>query len=1145
MFLTRRQFLKTTAGTIAAVAIADQALALTALQPVIEVGNPLGEYPDRSWERVYHDQYRYDSSFTYICTPNDTHACRVRAFVRNGVVMRVEQNYDHQTYEDLYGNRGTFAWNPRMCLKGYTFHRRVYGPYRLKGPMLRKAWKQWVDDGCPELSPEVKTKYKFTTRGEDDMLRVSWDTAFTYLAKAQMKIAERYSGESGARRLREQGYPPEMIEAMKGGGVRTFKYRPGMALLGLIGKIGIGRMDSANLSLLDAFIRKVGNDKAVGGRTWSSYTWHGDQNPAHPFWCAVQTSDIDLVDMRFSKLHTSWGKNFVEHKMPEAHWMIECMERGGRLVSIAPEYNPPASKADYWLPVRPGGDGALFLGTLKILIDENLYDADFCKQYTDMPILVRTDSLTYLDPRDVLKDYKLADLSKTYTAKVQAIKDDYRERLGDFMVWDTAKNQSIPMHREQVGYHMLNAGIDPALEGTYRVKLLDGKEVDVMPVFQMYKIHVQDFDLDQTQQITNSPKDLIVRWARDSGTIKPHAIHNGEGVAHWFHCTANGRGAAMIVIITGNVGKFGSGQYTWAGNFKTGIPHGTPWSGAGIGAWGAEDSWNLTLDPNAHGKAVATKYYAYGEEPAYWNHGDRALIVNTPKYGRKVFTGKTHMPTPTKVEWTVNVNILNNSKYHYDMVKNVDPNVECIVVQDLEMTSGVNYADVAFSINSWMEFTYPEVTATCSNPWWQLWKGGIKPLYDTRNDLDCYVGCAQKWTEMTGDKRFVDTWKFVIENKVDIYIQRIQDASATLYGYNAKSLLQSEKGWFVMVRTYPRMPFWEHVNEAKPMWTRTGRFENYRIEPECIEYGENFIVHREDPEGTPYLPNVIVSTNPHLRPDDYGIPITAMHHDDRHVRNTKLPWMEARKHVNPLWEKGYQFYCVTPKTRHRVHSQWSVNDWIQMFESNFGDPYRMDKRTPGVGEHQMHVNPAAAKDRGINDGDYIYVDANPADRPYRGWKPSDPFYKVSRLMIRCKYNPSFPYAVTMMKHAPYVATSKSVKGHETRPDGRAIAADTGYQSNFRYGAQQSITRSWLMPMHQLDSLPSKKKHVHALKFGFEPDHHAVNTTPKSTLVRVSKAEDGGIGARGPWEPVRTGFTPSQENEWMIKWLKGESIKIKV
>jgi len=85
----------------------------------------------------------------------------------------------------------------------------------------------------------------------------------------------------------------------------------------------------------------------------------------------------------------------------------------------------------------------------------------------------------------------------------------------------------VPMHREIVGAHMTKAGIDPALEGTYRVKLLDGKEVDVMPVFQMYKIHVQDYDLDTANQITNTPKDLIVRWARDSGTVKPHQLHNG------------------------------------------------------------------------------------------------------------------------------------------------------------------------------------------------------------------------------------------------------------------------------------------------------------------------------------------------------------------------------------------------------------------------------------------------------------------------------------------------------------------------------------------------------------------------------------------------------------------------------------------
>src|SRR5207249_9930815 len=108
-------------------------------------------------------------------------------------------------------------------------------------------------------------------------------------------------------------------------------------------------------------------------------------------------------------------------------------------------------------------------------------------------LLVRTDTLRYLDPRDVIKGWHLADLSKGYTAKVQAIKDMDRERMGDLMVWDTAKNAPIPMNREQVGIHQVRAGIEPALEGTYRVKLLDGKQGDVMRPFQVDKIHVQSF----------------------------------------------------------------------------------------------------------------------------------------------------------------------------------------------------------------------------------------------------------------------------------------------------------------------------------------------------------------------------------------------------------------------------------------------------------------------------------------------------------------------------------------------------------------------------------------------------------------------------------------------------------------------------
>jgi nitrate reductase alpha subunit len=142
-----------------------------------------------------------------------------------------------------------------------------------------------------------------------------------------------------------------------------------------------------------------------------------------------------------------------------------------------------------------------------------------------------------------------------------------------------------------------------------------------------------------------------------------------------------------------------------------------------------------------------------------------------------------------------------------------------------------------------------------------------------------------------------DYFKFVYENRVDVYAQRMLDASSTFYGYSADVMLKSEKGWMVMVRTYPRTPFWEETNESKPMWTRTGRYENYRTEPEAIEYGENFISHREGTEATPYLPNAIMTSNPYVRPDDYGIPITAQHHDDKTVRNIKLPWGEIKRHT--------------------------------------------------------------------------------------------------------------------------------------------------------------------------------------------------------------------------------------------------------
>jgi len=60
--------------------------------------------------------------------------------------------------------------------------------------------------------------------------------------------------------------------------------------------------------------------------------------------------------------------------------------------------------------------------------------------------------------------------------------------------------------------------------------------------------------------------------------------------------------------------------------------------------------------------------------------------------------------------------------------------------------------------------------------------------------------------------------------------------------------------------------------------------------------------------------------------------------------------------------------------------------------------------------------------------------------------------------------------------------------------------------------------------------------------GYAPDIHSPNTCPKETLVRITKAEDGGIGGRGTWEPATTGYTPGNENDAMQTYLEGGFVK---
>ena len=112
------------------------------------------------------------------------------------------------------------------------------------------------------------------------------------------------------------------------------------------------------------------------------------------------------------------------------------------------------------------------------------------------------------------------------------------------------------------------------------------------------------------------------------------------------------------------------------------------------------------------------------------------------------------------------------------------------------------------------------------------------------------------------------------------------------------------------------------------------------------------------------------------------------------------------------------------------------------------------------------MSPQAAEDAGLKEGDYVWVDADENDRPYIGWKDdTGPRHQAFRCMVRVKLNPGLPYNFTIMKHTGWIASERSVTPHDTRADGRAIAAATGYQASYRYASHQSTTLKCMIPKH--------------------------------------------------------------------------------
>ena len=121
--LSRRDFLKASAATLLGNSLTFKTLAATM--------DLSGAFEYSGWENFHRNQWSWDKKTRGAHLINCTGACPHFVYTKDGVVIREEQSKDIPPMPNIP------ELNPRGCNKGECAHHYMYGPHRLKYPLIR------------------------------------------------------------------------------------------------------------------------------------------------------------------------------------------------------------------------------------------------------------------------------------------------------------------------------------------------------------------------------------------------------------------------------------------------------------------------------------------------------------------------------------------------------------------------------------------------------------------------------------------------------------------------------------------------------------------------------------------------------------------------------------------------------------------------------------------------------------------------------------------------------------------------------------------------------------------------------------------------------------------------------------------------
>ena len=372
----------------------------------------------------------------------------------------------------------------------------------------------------------------------------------------------------------------------------------------------------------------------------------------------------EFADAVNSRMILLWGGNGADTRLVDFHFILAAQRRGAKIICIDPNRSATAQRADLWISPRPGTDTALALGLLHEILCFDGHDKTFLRRHTNAAFLVRRDNGALLREHDIIENGK-----------------------ADYMVWDPGCDQAVTHHTCAM----------PALDGSYRIGLVGGAQLECAPAFQLLSELAGAYPAERASVISGVPAQTIRELAHELAARKPAAIRIGYGVDRWYYSDYTARAAASLVATTGNIGIPGGGISVHDGTYAAPL--------------------NLRPFRSPGGREAATL--------------DVISLMKAIEHGQ---------PYPVRSLWLSASNMFNQTAANRGRVlQTILPKLELIVVVDHFMTDTAALAD--FVLPACTIFEKKDLVA---GMFLQLQRPAVKPEGESKSDLEIFTGLAAR-----------------------------------------------------------------------------------------------------------------------------------------------------------------------------------------------------------------------------------------------------------------------------------------------------------------------------------------------------------------------------------------------------------------